>query len=134
MKKRNKVKLDMPRWTVSLYGVLAVALVPWTIYLGWSLPVKHVTPNWDVIWPGLDSGLFLSFLISAILAYRKSRWVTISSTITASFLLIDAWFDVLSSRSSFEKKESIVMALFIEIPLSILSFAIAGHVLRHNID
>jgi hypothetical protein len=132
--KQKKVTLSVPRWAVTLYFFLAVVLIPWVAYLSNSLPRRHITTHWDISWVGLDIGMIAIFFLTALLAYRRSRWATITATVSGSFLLLDAWFDVMSARPGLEFHEAILMACLIEIPLSVLSFSLAGHLLMVNIE
>jgi len=134
IKKQRKVKLDVPTWVVRVYAALAAVLVPWVLYLGLTLPRKHIIFHWDVSWAGLDIGMIGIFLLTAILAYKKSRWVVMSATASGSFLVLDAWFDILGSQHGFELKEAVFLAVFIELPLALISFSVAGHVLLNNIE
>ena len=44
--------------------------------------------------------------------------------------MVDAWFDVLTSRGHVGQVSAIVLAVVVEIPLSIVSFWWAGRILR----
>lgn len=112
--------------------VLAVGLVPWTIYLGISLPRRHLSVHWDVSWTGLDAALIVSLLATGLLAYVKSIWIVIAASITGSLLLVDAWFDIMSERAASQFAEAFFMGVLIELPLAILSFYVAVHALRKN--
>ena len=41
-------------WVVALFGVIGVALFPWTIWLSQSLSSRHVAGRWDIAWSGFD--------------------------------------------------------------------------------
>jgi hypothetical protein len=134
LKIQKRVKLVIPPWVVKVYTTLAFILLPWIVYLSVSLPRHHTITHYDITWAGLDIGLVFIFLLTALLAYKKSRWVAMTATASGSFLLLDAWFDILGARAGFELKEAIILAAFIEIPLALISFSLAGHVLMRNID
>jgi hypothetical protein len=133
-KSKNKIKLNIPQWVSTVYLFLAVVLVPWTIYLAISLPRRHVQPHWDVLWVGLDIGILILFLLTGVLASIKSRLVIISLSATASFLLVDSWFDIASAKAGYQFEQSLSLALFIEIPLAILGYYLAYRTLNKNID
>lgn len=124
--------LHVPAWVPKVYPVLAIVLLPWTIYLGLSLPEHHLSAHWDVSWVGLDIGLILGLSATGLLAYLHSVWVTITATTTGSLLLVDAWFDVMSERRPSDFHQALFLAIVVELPLSALSYYVASHVLYHN--
>jgi hypothetical protein len=134
MELSDRIHSQIPVWAAKVFMILSVILIPWTIYLSYSLPIHHLSNHWDISWVGLDAGIVVLLAISGILAYKKSRFIALSATATASFLLVDAWFDVLSERRSYQVFESLVLAIFIEIPLAIICFTVAYRVLIHKGD
>lgn len=121
-----------PGWAVYLFIILGAALIPWTIYLSLTLPAYHITSHWDVSWAGLDIGLLVVSLLTGIFAYTQSHWFVISASVLGSLLIVDAWFDVLDERRGLQLKEAILLAIFVEIPLAILCFFLAGRALKAN--
>jgi hypothetical protein len=132
-RKTRNIKIRIPVWAASLYICSAIILLPWTIYLGASLPTHHLSAHWDISWTGLDIGLIITMLATGILAYRKSRWLVITSSMVGSLLLVDAWFDVMSERRVSQFYQSLFLAIFIEIPMAITSYYVACKVLKNNI-
>ena len=133
-RKQNSVHLPIPRWASFTYSLFCVVLIPWTAYLSWVLPRRHLSPHWDISWVGLDIGILLTLLATALLARRKSRWVAISATMVGTLLLADAWFDTMSSRVNRGLGQALFLALFVELPVAAMSFTIAYRVLDKNID
>ncbi len=133
-KKQKKIIVNMPSWVSRVYSIFAALLVPWTIYLAYSLPRRQIQKNWDISWVGLDIGIIFLLLLTGFLASIKSRLVIISLSATASFLLVDAWFDIISSRSGRDLDQSLFLAFIIEIPLSILGFYLAYRTINKNVD
>lgn len=113
------------------YLLLAAILIPWTIYLGLSLPRHHLSAHWDVSWTGLDIGLSAMLLLTAILAYKRSIWVILTAASTGALLIVDAWFDVLSERNGTQFHEALLFAFLAEVPLAIINYAVAFRVLKH---
>jgi hypothetical protein len=128
----DDIILRIPSWTVRLYILLAVVLLPWTIYLGLTLPSHHLSAHWDISWTGLDIGLIISLVATAALAYFRSILVVIAAATTGSLLLVDAWFDVMSERRASDFHQALVLAFAFELPLAILSYYLATHALKHN--
>ena len=131
MDRYRKVKVVIPAWAASLYILISVGLIPWTIYLGFNLPTKHLTRNWDITWVGLDVALIIGLLATGILVKLKSIYMIFAASITGALFLTDAWFDILGYRlGSFGFGKATLMAVCGEIPMAILSFSLAIHGLR----
>lgn len=130
--KNDDIILHVPAWAAKLYVLFAAVLLPWTVYLGASLPADHLSAHWDISWTGLDIGLIAALLATGLFAYRRSIWVVIAAATAGSLLVVDAWFDVASERSADLFHEAIIFALLIEIPLAFMSYFLASHALRHN--
>lgn len=44
-----------PRGAAAAFlAVLGVGLLPWTLWLGLSLPSRKLTEHWDLAWVGFD--------------------------------------------------------------------------------
>lgn len=130
--KSNTIVLYIPAWAARVYAMLALVLIPWTIYLGSSLPQRHLSAHWNVSWTGLDIGLTIALLATGLCAYMKSMWVVITASTAGSFLLLDAWFDVLSEHTSSLFHQAVLSAIVFEIPLAIMSYYLAGHALHRT--
>lgn len=104
--------------------VLAILLVPWILYLTFTLPARHVTVHYDVAWIGFDVALAASFAATAWAVLRGSRWLVPFAAITGTLLCCDAWMDVTTSRPGTELLEAVAMAALAELPLAALCFYI----------
>lgn len=134
-KRKNQdddIILRIPAWAGKLYVMLAAVLLPWTIYLGLSLPSHHLSSHWDVSWTGLDIGIIAALLTTGLFAYLRSIWVVIAAASTGSLLMVDAWFDIMSEHSPALFHEALILAFVFEIPLALMSYFLAGHALHHN--
>jgi hypothetical protein len=127
------VHLRVPVWVAALYSLLSVILIPWTFYLSVTLPARHLSSHWGVSWVGLDVGLVILLLLTGLLAYLKSDWVVITATATGSFLIVDAWFDIMSAQSKSDFQEAIGMALLVELPLAAISYIAAHKIVLKNV-
>jgi hypothetical protein len=112
------IRIPLPRWVVLLLALVAVFLVPWTLYLTFTLPSRHVTLHYDLGWVGFDIALAVSFAATAWAAFRGSQWLVPLAAVTGTMLLCDAWFDVVTSHPGSEMWEAIVEAAFAELPLA----------------
>jgi hypothetical protein len=106
-------------------GGVAIALLPWTAYLSVTLPPKHESVHWDIVWPGLDVGIALAVTATVVGLVRLSTHLPILAAIAGTLLLCDAWFDTLTSQPGTELAWAAVEALVAELPLAAFCFWIA---------
>jgi hypothetical protein len=99
---------------------VALALGPWTLYLTYTLPARHVTGHWDVAWIGFDIALLSAFAVTGWCAVRRSRWLSPAAAMTGTMLVCDAWFDIVTASGGGERLEAILEACFAELPLAVL--------------
>ena len=114
----------------SALSVAAVALVPWTLFLAYTLPTRHRVFHWDAIWIGFDIGLALVLLMTASAAIQGWTWLAIPATASATLLTCDAWFDVLTARGHHELAVALIEAALVELPLAALCVWMAVRVER----
>lgn len=115
----------IPQWIVRLFAGAALLLVPWTIWLSYTLPVSHLDRQWNLAWTGFDCALICFLALTAYFAWRKSGWVVLAATAAATLLLTDAWFDILTARIGPEYATSLISAVCAEVPLALLSLWVA---------
>jgi hypothetical protein len=106
-------------------GGVAIGLLPWTVYLSITLPPKHESVHWDIVWPGLDVGIALAVAATVVGLVRLSTNLPIYAAIAGTLLLCDAWFDTLTSQPGTELVWAVVEALLAELPLAVFCFWIA---------
>jgi hypothetical protein len=116
-----------PRWVAPVFAVLGAATIPWTAYLAMSLPEQTRTHNYRVAWVGFDLMLIVVLLVTAYFAWRGRRLVGLLAASTATMLVVDAWFDVTTSRRS-DVPSAIMSAVLVELPLAVICAWIALHV------
>lgn len=112
------VRIPLPRWVTLLLGLVAVGLVPWTLYLTFALPSRHLTFHYDLAWVGFDVALTASFAATAWATLRGSQWLVPLAAVTGTMLVCDAWFDVVTSQSGTEMWEAVAEAALAELPLA----------------
>ncbi len=122
----------LPRWLAWAFALMAVFLVPWTLWLTFSLPTRHVTRHYDVAWVGFDVALACAFAATAAAALRRSPWLQVLATLTGTMLLCDAWFDTVTATSRDEQVVAIVEAAVAELPLAALCAWIVFDTTRFN--
>jgi hypothetical protein len=109
-----------------VYALLALAIVPWIIWLAWSLPERSVSSHYRLAWVGFDVLLCGALARTAYLAWRRSPFLVNVASATAALLIVDAWFDVTTSPGGHDLLVSTALALLVELPLAVLSLALAG--------
>jgi hypothetical protein len=100
-------------------GVTAVGLLPWTLWLTFSLPARHVSQHYDLAWVGFDIALASAFAATTWCTIRASEWLIPVAAVTGTMLVCDAWFDVVTAGRA-EMGEALAEALLAEIPLALL--------------
>jgi len=127
MKNSKKYKLFpfAAKWVIWSYGLLALILIPWTINLAYSLPTRTLARHWDIAWVGLDIFLISSLVANAVFAIYRSKFLVISLITTSTLLMLDAWFDVMSSKAGKPLALAISESLLFEFPLALISFSVA---------
>ena len=113
------------KWLLIILGGVAVILFPWSAYLSYSLPSRHLTPHWNVAWSGFDLWMAASVIATLTLLLRRSKYLAIAASITGTMLLCDAWFDMITSRGGSEVVQSALFAVFAELPMAGLCFWLA---------
>jgi hypothetical protein len=114
------------RWVGPLFAVCSVLLLPWTIYLGATLPSRQLSPHYDAAWTGFDVILLAALASTAYFALRRSRYLATSAAATAALLVVDAWFDVMTSPGS-QLLESLLLAALVELPLAAVCMWLSHH-------
>lgn len=115
----------LARFTGPLFALLSVLLLPWIVFIAVALPSRQLSPNYDLAWAGFDVFLFVGLAATGFSAMRRSLWLPIAATATATMLIIDAWFDVLTSHNGRDLVFAIAFAVLVELPLSALCWFIA---------
>jgi hypothetical protein len=114
------------RWTGPLFALFALIMVPWTVYIGESLPRRQLSPHYDVSWAGFDVLLLAALAATSFFALRRSRYLSMAATATAVLLVVDAWFDLMTTPSS-QIVQSIVSAAVVELPLAAVCIWLSLH-------
>jgi hypothetical protein len=110
-------KTEVARWVAPAFIFCSAVLVPWIVYLGFSLPERQVSRHYDAAWVGFDVFELVALAATGYLALRRSRYLALASASAATLLVTDAWFDVVTSPRN-HIAEAVVLAVFIEIPLA----------------
>jgi hypothetical protein len=121
----------LPKWLIVLYGASAIILIPWTYNLAENLPRYHLAHDWDVAWVGFDIFMLTLLACTSVFAAKRSIWQALSATSLATMLVIDAWFDVLTSTPGHDQVIALGFAAFIELPMALLTYLMAHGAVSH---
>src|SRR5258706_13498757 len=116
MEAPDSSRIRIPRWVTMLLAVAALGLPPWTLWLTFTLPSRHVTEHYDVAWVVFDCALFAAFAATAWAAFKGSEWLAPFAARTRTMLGCDAWFDRVTSIGSGDATEAILEAVFAQLP------------------
>ena len=115
MRSRRLIEIRRIREWLTLYA--AIALIPWTIYLGLTLPESYPAQHWQATWVGFDILLLAFMIATALLGLARHRLLTLFAFATGVLLVCDAWFDVLTARRG-DFAVAVLTAAFGELPLA----------------
>jgi len=120
----------VPRWVAPFFLVVGIGLVLWTIWIAYDLPRRHVARHWDVAWAGFDVMMAALLLITAYGAARRAVWLQSAAAASATMLVCDAWFDIVTSGRGADLAMSLASGIFIELPLAIICVWVARNAER----
>jgi hypothetical protein len=106
---------------------MSALLLPWIIYLHWSLPVQQTSSHYRTAWVGFDIILFgqLARTGAYALSKRFRGRVRPHAAACAALLSTDAWFDITTSPRS-DLPVSIALAALVELPLAAFCWLLAN--------
>jgi len=116
------------RWVVPLFGLAAIGLLTWSIWLGLSLPTHATADNYRAAWVGVDVFEVIALGCVAVFARKGDPRVELPAVSCAVLLLVDAWFDIMTAATASARTEAIVLAVVGELPLAACCWWIALHV------
>ena len=114
------------RLIAPFFGLAGLVLIPWTVFLTFSLPSHHETADWRTVWGGFDVAEALALIGVAIAALRRSPWLEAIAAIAGTLLCTDAWFDITLEWGGKHMVSSIVEAATLELPLAAICFWVAS--------
>ncbi len=114
------------RWAGPVFALFSVILLPWTAYIAVSLPARQLSANYDVAWAGFDVMLLGALATTAYFALRRSRYLSTAATATATLLVVDSWFDVMTTPAH-QRLPSILLAIAVELPLAAVCLWLSHH-------
>jgi hypothetical protein len=107
------------------FALAGLVLVPWTVWLTFSLPPRHESDNWRTVWAGFDLALAAALLATAVCALRRSPWLGPVAAVAGTLLCVDAWFDITLEFGGRHLTSAVLEAAFVELPLAAICFWVA---------
>lgn len=98
----------------------SLVLFPWIGYLSVALPATSQAGAWRTAWVGYDIALAAVLAITGLAAWQRRQVLQVLMPLSATLMLVDAWFDVTLSWGTEEQGGALLTALLIEIPLALL--------------
>lgn len=114
------------RWAGPMFALFSLIMLPWTGYLGLTLPAREESQNYDIAWAGFDVLLLALLAGTAYCALRRSRYLSTVAGATAALLVVDAWFDCLTTPWP-QVWQSIALCFLVELPLAGLCAWLSYH-------
>jgi hypothetical protein len=123
------------KWDLLLVVIVAgcMLLAAWIGYLGVSLPRYYRAGGWRGAWVGFDLAELVAFAATGWAAWKRRQILIVCLIVLATLLLCDAWFDVVLDAHTAGFMGSLLSALFIELPLALLTVLVARRLLRMTI-
>jgi hypothetical protein len=106
------------RWVGIFFVACFAGMIPWTVYLAGTLPDRQLSSHYNVAWTGFDVMLAVILLLTGICVLLRSRFLAVAAAAAASFLVLDAWFDIMTSAPGAQFAEAVIMAVVAELPLA----------------
>lgn len=125
-------RLYLRRISALLLAASFVLLI-WIIYLGQALPSSYRAEHWDLAWVGFDIGMFFALLASSWAMWKQRQLAIPGAMISSTFLIIDSWFDVVTSNPGVDFKVAILLAAGVELPAAALLFRFSRSAVRGSI-
>jgi hypothetical protein len=125
----NAVLVDnarVVRWAGPAFALFSLILLPWIAYLAYSLPSRQLSADYDVAWAGFDVMLLVALASTGYFALRRSRYLSTAATTAATLLIVDAWFDVMTTLPG-QRLEPVALASGVELPLASVCVWLSFH-------
>ena len=107
------------RWVGIFFVACFAGMIPWTVYLAGTLPDRQLSSHYNAAWTGFDVMLAIVLLATGICVLLRSPLLAVTAAASASFLVIDAWFDIMTSPPGRQFAEALTMAAVAELPLAV---------------
>lgn len=117
-----------------LLVLAALVLIGWIAYLLKALPDTYRATHWNVAWIGYDFAMTATLLTTSWALWKQRQVAIPGAMVSATFLTIDSWFDVVTSNPGWDQKVALASALFIELPAAFLLFRFSQKAVHKTIE
>ena len=107
----------------------AIGLIPWMIYLAFTLPANYVAHNWPATWIGFDCVLIAFMAATAVLGWLRRELVILPGFTTGVLLICDAWFDIMTAGPG-QLWPSVLAAAVLNLPIAAIMITGAVRIIR----
>jgi hypothetical protein len=128
---RNSTRVQRAARSIAeLYLAMVAAMIVWVIYLAFALPERNTAQHYDLTWVGFDLMIVAAMFSTAWFALKLDSRVELAANSTATLLFVDAWMDVTTASSTQALITAVLFAIFLELPIAIVSLRIARRINR----
>ena len=121
--------------TSSVFLLLAsIILAAWIFYLIFDLPTTYRADHWDVAWVGFDIGMLATLLTTSWALWKKRQIAIPGAMVSATLLIVDSWFDVVTSNGGLDFKIALASAVLIELPAAYLLIKFSRRAVKRSIQ
>jgi hypothetical protein len=120
----------VPRWLGALMLLVAALTLAWIAELWVTLPYRDVSAHYRLAWVGFDAMLAVVLARTGWLAWRGRDHVELPAVSAATLLVVDMWFDIVTSSAPKDRVIAVASAILVEIPLTALCIWIAHNAER----
>ncbi len=106
----------------TVFLAIATGLVPWVLFLGFSLPPRYDAGHWNLLWIGFDVALVAVLASAAWAAWFRRQVLASTAVVAGTLLLCDAWFDIMTSFGRPGEWVTLVTGFGGELPLAAFFF------------
>ena len=118
------------RRVMTLYVLLAVALLPQIAILAVTLPNRAVVGHWTLAWAGFTILVAFGLVTTAVCVVRNSPWTVVAASATGVIVFVDAWFDLMTRQGPGDLGPPVVRVLLLKLPLGVLCMVATVAVIR----
>ena len=116
----KQITLPLPPWLGPLAVCWSLGIVPWVVYLAVTLPGRQRAVDYDIAWVGYDAVMGVVMAALAYCALRRKAATGAIAAVASTMLVIDAWFDIVTTGKREQLVFAIASAVLLEIPLAIV--------------
>lgn len=122
------------RLTALLVALATVMLIGWIAYLVIDLPTTYRAENWNVAWVGFDIGMVFCLGTTAWAMWNRRQIAIPGAMVSATFLVIDSWFDAVTSQGGADFKFALASAFLVELPSAIVLLRFSRRAMKKSLQ